>query len=441
MERLEEKSVYGVVATASWGQDAGGASVGLKPTGLDVSFADGRILHYDLEGRLERVATPNVQWRRGLSNRMVVLRKPPPGTRGGLSVETLNDRNRDEVIEEASRRLTEVAHAIESGAYSLERTPPLSDRGQQELADMVARAARFDAVAARQDQDRFHAVYGDIPILPPDQYRAMVLLATDGCAYNRCTFCGFYRDVPFRRRSPAEFRQHVLEACDFHGRAMAARRNVFLGQANAMMGPVEWRLEILEQLQEHFRFVENDSPLTRTPNWIGEERKMRFVASFLDAFTGVRISESEFARMRELHLDTFYLGMETGDDELLRWLNKPATSEQMLQTTRAIKRAGIRVGVIILLGAGGERFFEQHLHHSVEMLNALPLSKGDYIYLSPLVPWAHTEYLEKARGEGVESLTEERLVEQERQIRSGLTSQPSSGGPYVARYDVSHFVY
>ena len=45
--------------------------------------------------------------------------------------------------------------------------------------------------------------------MPPDQYLAMVLQATEGCHYNQCSFCHFYRDRPFHVKSDAELRAHI----------------------------------------------------------------------------------------------------------------------------------------------------------------------------------------------------------------------------------------
>ena len=77
--------------------------------------------------------------------------------------------------------------------------------------------------------------------------------------------------------------------------------------------------------------------------------------------------------------------MESGCDALLRWLRKPATAERMLDTVRAAKAGGLRVGVIVLVGAGGERFFDEHVQQTVNVICAMDLEPGDYVYLSSIV--------------------------------------------------------
>jgi hypothetical protein len=90
--------------------------------------------------------------------------------------------------------------------------------------------------------------------------------------------------------------------------------------------------------------------------------------------------------------------------------------------------------VIVLLGAGGERFAEAHVRETVRVLNALPLGKGDYIYLSPLVVKPGSAY-------DAPLLSPEQIRNQEQAIRAGLTFDAVRGRPYLARYEIESFVY
>lgn len=149
----------------------------------------------------------------------------------------------------------------------------------------------------------------------------------------------------------------------------------------------------------------------------------------------------EFACLRRLHLRRVFLGVETGDEALLKWLNKPATPETILATARAAKAGGVQIGVIVLIGAGGERSFESHIDKTVRLLRQMPLGREDYVYLSPLVDVPDTSYAEEAAAAGIRPLTPARMAEQERRIRSAIKFERTGSGPYVARYDISHFVY
>jgi radical SAM superfamily enzyme YgiQ (UPF0313 family) len=436
-ERLEGKSVYSVVAEVACGEPGRFVSIGLKPTGCDASFFDGQVVHSDLEGRLTRVATPNLQWRRGLSHRTVLLRKRSLEEGGGLAARVLGREFSDRLVDETSARLQEALAALRHGRVEWRRRNSEQARADLELA--LARAAEFDAAAARRDLAEFETLYGDVPILPPDQYRALVLLATDGCFYNDCTFCGFYRGMSFRRKTPDEFRAHVHQARAYHGRGLATRRGIFLGQANALVGPRTWREEIARILAEGEPVEAPDRG--RSASRLGPNFATHGASSFLDAFTGIGIGPDEFARLRQLHLRRLYVGVETGDAQLLAWLNKPATPAQMLAAVRAAKRGGLQVGVILLVGAGGERFFESHVNQTLRLLQDMPLGRGDYVYLSPLVDLPGAAYRQQAEAAGIEPLSPARSAEQEQRLRAGLTRVSRHQRPYVARYDVSRFVY
>jgi hypothetical protein len=423
------------------GGNDGLAQVGLKTTGLDLFFDDGQNLHFDLEGRLQRVATPNLQFRRGLSHRVLEFRKRSREAGGGFARRRLTPEEADLLVEEANLKTQRVVNAVRE--FGLQFGPATKDSHDLETAVCSAldRAAQFSLNRARQDSARFRQLYGDIPILPPDQYTSLVLLSTDGCRYNRCTFCSFYQGVPFRRKTLQEFRQHLDDVLEYHGQGLALRRSVFLGQANALQGDRAWREEIFELMNDRLNLPPPQHTTASPDWWQGSTTRFTGITSFLDAFSDAPIHGEEFARLRKLNLRQVYVGMETGDAELLRWLKKPATPDQIRATVEAAKAGDVRVGVIILLGVGGETYFEQHVHKSLQLIHEMPLERGDYVYLSPLVLSPQSSYLREAKSAGIISLTAERLIEQEQLLRKGLTSIKKSKGIYVARYDVEHFFY
>ena len=68
---------------------------------------------------------------------------------------------------------------------------------------------QWDFASLEQDARRYHRIYKPVSILPPDQYLSVVLQATEGCSYNECSFCTFYRDRKFRIKEVAEFSTHI----------------------------------------------------------------------------------------------------------------------------------------------------------------------------------------------------------------------------------------
>lgn len=105
-----------------------------------------------------------------------------------------------------------------------------------------------------------------------------------------------------------------------------------------------------------------------------------------------------------------------------------------------LKRAGVSVGVIILLGAGGERFARQHVERTVQVLNALPLDEDDFIYFSPLVEREDWDYGRRLAEEGIRPLGDAEMWAQMEQIRGGLRFAAAES-PRVSVYDIREFVY
>ena len=244
-ERPETYPVYQAVRKVRLDDSRESVLVGIKRTGMDTHFPDEQILHHDLAGRLLRISRPNVQWRRGLSGRMIELRRRTREHGGGLDRRVLNDSEINRWVDEAAARMRLVAGACvgtNRRQYRLlaRHLCPLQrclSCWMRQPASMPVRHATMWRNSRRSTTTfRFSR---------PISIRRSYWRPSDGCRYNRCTFCGFYRDTSYRAKTLDEFQAHVQAALAYHGRSLALRRGIFLGQANALMGPRPWRKEIL----------------------------------------------------------------------------------------------------------------------------------------------------------------------------------------------------
>jgi len=380
---------------------AGPVAVRMRPVAINILVGNEQPSYsFDLAGRLIGAFENGYNYRRALDGR--VLRKwasPDGRRRQWLS------------IEESS------AFAVRVHAFAQEIAEALGDPRLNVLCDWTAERLAADAAW-------FSRIYRPVSILPPDQYLALVIQATEGCSYNRCTFCSFYRDRPFRIKSPAELQTHVDELKTFFGPALGLRRSLFLADANALVAPMPRIRSWLDQIEA-----------------AGMHRPGG-IFSFIDAFDVGRKSVAEWAELGARGLRRVYIGMESGDDALLRFLAKPGTASDVVGAVRTLKAAEVAVSVIIMTGIGGQQYAESHVAHTVEALNAMPLGEGDIIYFSPFFKQAGSEYARLAASAGIISLSPDQVVRQEAALRAGLrTGGASSQGAQISRYDIREFVY
>ncbi len=373
-----------------------------------------RVYTYDATGRPWTFLLEGRVYRRALNGSMLVKWREPGGPRQRLRLPP------EEARREEARAREYVAAWVQALRTGRARTrTPLPHR----VWELLERILAFDEARSREDAARYLQVYKPIGILPPDQYLSVVVQVTEGCSFNTCTFCTFYRDRPFRIKTPEALARHIQAVRDYLGEGLFLRRHLFLGDANALVVPMPRLLPLLEEVRRGF-----------------PEERFQEMYAFLDGFSGEKKSPEDYARLRALGLQRVYIGLESGDPDLLRFLRKPGTPQDAVHAVRAMKAGGLAVGVIVLLGAGGHRYAQGHVQHTVEVLRAMNLERGDLLYFSELVVTPEMPYARDALREGIRALTPEEQKAQMEAILKGL-AYPKGGGPHVSKYDIREFVY
>lgn len=189
-------------------------------------------------------------------------------------------------------------------------------------------------------------------IRPPSEADSLLLQVTVGCSHNRCTFCGSYQNKKFRIKSQEEIEEDIAEAARFGG-----YERVFLCDGDALIIPQD-RLEmILESIRRHMTGV-------------------RRVGLYGNAKSILRKSREDLEVLRKLGLGIVYLGVETGNDDLLKKIRKGADSGKLVEAARRIKEAGILLSVTVLLGIGGADGGRRHALDTARILSDMD---PDYI--------------------------------------------------------------
>ncbi|GBD08677.1 hypothetical protein HRbin22_00918 [Candidatus Thermoflexus japonica] len=390
------------------------------------------VLAYDRAGRLWSATIGEITYRRGLDNRIQAIQTTPDGIRRWW----LKREEIRQLEDQLASQLQALEHLLSRGSFRW-ITPPADERIWQDALSLLQRASRMDFEALEADARRFAEVYAPIGILPPDQYLSLVVQATIGCPFNTCTFCGFYRSLPFRVRSPEEFEAHLKAIREFFGDGLWMRRTIFLGSANALAIPMPRLVALLGRLRQIFP-VRADR----------EGEGFAGIYAFLDGFTGLKKTVADYEQLRALGLRRVYIGLESGHEPLLTFLRKPATAEQMIETVRRLKAAGLQVGVIVMIGVGGDRFAAGHVEDTLAVLQAMPLGQGDLVYLSDFVEIPGTPYQAQAEALGIRPLSPAERRAQAEAIRAGLqragvgaTGPAAPTSPRVAPYALEAFLY
>lgn len=190
---------------------------------------------------------------------------------------------------------------------------------------------------------------------PPSEASSLILQVTNGCSWNRCTFCEMYTQP--QKRFGLKPQQEIESELVALAQAGVAPRRIFLADGDAMTLSYRRLKLILEAIRRHLPGVQR-------------------VASYCLPRNLKNKTVAELSELRALGLQLFYVGCESGDDLVLERVNKGEDFASSLAALRKIKAAGAKSSVMILNGMGGRRHSEQHAVNSARLMNA---AQPDYL--------------------------------------------------------------
>lgn len=188
----------------------------------------------------------------------------------------------------------------------------------------------------------------DMPLYrPPSEGPNLIIQATLGCSFNRCSFCSMYRTKTYRARPLEEVFAEIAAAA----REWPDAHRVFLADGDAMGLPTNHLLALCTRLRESFPALQRISAYATPANLLKK-------------------TDAELQALKAARLSLVYVGIESGDAEVLRRITKGATPDGIVTAVTKAKANGLKVSATVILGLGGEALWRPHIEGTAAVLNA-----------------------------------------------------------------------
>jgi radical SAM superfamily enzyme YgiQ (UPF0313 family) len=247
--------------------------------------------------------------------------------------------------------------------------------------------------------------YEGVIIRPPSEADSVLLQVTVGCSHNRCTFCGTYKGVRFRFKDDA-----IIEAdIRYAARNFGFLRRVFLTDGDVLILPQRKLTWVLSRIRK-------------------ELPEINRVGLYGNAKSILRKTPEELKELRALGLGIVYLGLESGDAEVLREIKKGVSPERMIEAGQKVREAGLKLSVTVLLGIAGR---ERSLTHARATGMVLSAMDPNYVGVLTLMVLANTELGQKVKEGGFDLLTQRELL---LELREMLTHTSLTRGIFLSNH-------
>jgi radical SAM superfamily enzyme YgiQ (UPF0313 family) len=188
---------------------------------------------------------------------------------------------------------------------------------------------------------------------PPSEANSILLQVTTGCSHNKCSFCSMYAQSRFSIKDDSIVKADIDFAADHCRR----QRRLFLCDGDALILPQPRLVAILEQIREKLPWVERVGTYANPKNIKAK-------------------SIEELKQLHDLGLGIVYLGLESGDDETLKQIDKGADAAVMVEMGRKVRSASIKLSITVILGIAQQ---QRSRIHAIETGRVLSLIDPEYV--------------------------------------------------------------
>ena len=228
----------------------------------------------------------------------------------------------------------------------------------------------------------------DAPLYrPPSEAKSLIFQVTLGCSFNECSFCDMYRSKECSERSWEEVKSEI----DLMAKTLPNTTRIFLADGDALNLSTDYMVQIVEYIYQKFPNLERVSCYAMPMNLLKK-------------------TPEELNMMNKAGLNRLYLGIETGNDIILKKVTKGATQSTMIKSCNKAKDAGFTLSCMVILGLGGNKYTKENAVDTAKVINAV---QPDYVgaltlYLENGIK---EEFLTKFEGE-FERLTDSEAIDE-----------------------------
>ena len=244
----------------------------------------------------------------------------------------------------------------------------------------------------------FPLKYNEPVFRPPSEGKSVLIQVTIGCSNNMCTYCDMYRSKKFEVKDWSILKEEILALKQYFNDIGYSPKRFFLCDGDALAAPTNLLVEVLDELNKSFPSLERVGIYATAQNMIDK-------------------SMEELKTLREKKLSILYLGLESGDDKVLRSIVKKNTQEDMLNGSKKVIEAGMKLSIIAMLGIGGKKYSDQHIRETAKVISEI--SPHYFSFLTTMAIPGTPFYKQVERGT-VEELTSKEMLSEMHDILKSI---------------------
>ncbi len=220
----------------------------------------------------------------------------------------------------------------------------------------------------------FNLQYDEPVFRPPAEANSAIIQVTLGCSWNQCAFCEMYSSKKFRIKKFPDLETEISTLSQIHTGA----RKIFLADGNAFVLSSDKLLPILYEVNKKFGRIQRISSYALPSDILAK-------------------TQEELIEIRNAGLSLLYIGVESGDDELLQLIHKSETFQSTVDGIKKAHAAGFDTSVMVLNGLGGKKYSMQHAINSAKLINEISPKFLSTLTLS--LPFGEAHFKNKFKGD------------------------------------------